>query len=91
MRGSSREKKKSRNEPSRRTVGDIFVLYRKAHAKRWQMLHKAVYVIAILAVLHFFWMRAGKNTEVYVYAAILCSLLGWRLWCWYRTARLPTA
>lgn len=54
-------------------------------AKRWQMLHKAVYVIAILAVLHFFWMRAGKNnfTEVYVYAAILGSLLGWRVW--YKT------
>jgi methionine sulfoxide reductase heme-binding subunit len=51
-------------------------------AKRWQMLHKAVYVIAILAVLHFFWMRAGKNnfTEVYVYAAILAALLGWRVW-----------
>jgi methionine sulfoxide reductase heme-binding subunit len=51
-------------------------------AKRWQMLHKAVYIIAILAVLHFFWMRAGKNnfTEVYVYAAILAALLGWRVW-----------
>jgi methionine sulfoxide reductase heme-binding subunit len=50
-------------------------------AKRWQMLHKAIYVIAVLAVLHFFWMRAGKNnfTEVAVYAAILSTLLGWRV------------
>jgi methionine sulfoxide reductase heme-binding subunit len=50
-------------------------------AKRWQTLHKAVYVIAVLAVLHFFWMRAGKNnfTEVAVYAAILSVLLGWRV------------
>jgi methionine sulfoxide reductase heme-binding subunit len=50
-------------------------------AKRWQMLHKAVYVIAGLAILHFFWMRAGKNNfaEVAVYAAILGVLLGWRL------------
>lgn len=50
-------------------------------AKRWQMLHKAVYVIAVLAVLHFFWMRAGKNNfaEVAVYAAILSVLLGWRV------------
>jgi sulfoxide reductase heme-binding subunit YedZ len=34
----------------------------------------------VLAVLHFFWMRAGKNnfTEVYVYAGILGVLLGWR-------------
>ena len=51
-------------------------------ARRWQRLHKAVYAIAGLAVLHFFWMRAGKNNfaEVFVYAAILGSLLGWRVW-----------
>ena len=50
-------------------------------AKRWQLLHKLVYVIAGLGILHFFWMRAGKNnfTEVFVYAAILALLLGWRL------------
>ena len=50
-------------------------------AKRWQALHKLVYVIAALGVLHFFWMRAGKNdfAEVAVYAAILAVLLGWRL------------
>lgn len=49
-------------------------------AKRWQLLHKLIYVVAVLAVLHFFWMRAGKNnfSEVYVYAAILALLLGWR-------------
>ena len=50
-------------------------------AKRWQLLHKLVYVVAGLAILHFFWMRAGKNNfaEVYVYAGILGTLLGWRL------------
>lgn len=51
-------------------------------AKRWQALHKLVYVIAGLGLLHFFWMRAGKNnfSEVFVYAAIIAVLLGWRLW-----------
>ncbi len=50
-------------------------------AKRWQMLHKLVYVIAGLGILHFFWMRAGKNNfaEVFVYAAIIAVLLGWRV------------
>jgi methionine sulfoxide reductase heme-binding subunit len=50
-------------------------------AKRWQRLHKAVYGVAGLAVLHFFWMRAGKNnfTEVGVYAGLLALLLGWRV------------
>jgi methionine sulfoxide reductase heme-binding subunit len=50
-------------------------------ARRWQALHRAVYLIAGLAVLHFFWMRAGKNDfgEVAVYAGVLAVLLGWRL------------
>ena len=51
-------------------------------AKRWQLLHKLVYVIAGLGILHFFWMRAGKNNfaEVFVYAGVLAVLLGWRVW-----------
>jgi sulfoxide reductase heme-binding subunit YedZ len=50
-------------------------------AKNWQRLHKAVYAVAGLAILHFFWMRAGKNNfaEVAVYAVILATLMGWRL------------
>jgi sulfoxide reductase heme-binding subunit YedZ len=51
-------------------------------ARRWQLLHRAVYGVAALAVLHFYWMRSGKNdfAEVAVYAAILGSLLAWRVW-----------
>lgn len=50
-------------------------------AKRWQWLHKLVYLVAGLGLLHFFWMRAGKNnfTEVFVYAAIVAALMGWRV------------
>ena len=56
-------------------------------AKRWQQLHKLVYVVAGLAILHFFWMRAGKNdfAEVAVYAGILAFLLGWRLRQFFRS------
>ena len=51
-------------------------------ARRWQQLHRAVYLVAGLAILHFFWMRAGKNNfgEVLLYAVILGALLAWRLW-----------
>jgi len=47
----------------------------------WRRLHRAVYLIAGLAILHFFWMRAAKNnlTEVAVYAAVLGMLLAWRV------------
>ncbi len=50
-------------------------------AKRWQALHKLVYVIVLLGLLHFFWMRAAKNNfaEVAVYAVVIAALLGWRL------------
>jgi methionine sulfoxide reductase heme-binding subunit len=50
-------------------------------AKRWQTLHKTIYAIALLALLHFFWMRSGKNdhAEVAVYAGIVAVLLGWRV------------
>ena len=49
-------------------------------APRWRKLHTLVYAVALLAILHFFWMRAGKNdfAEVAVYAAILGTLLAWR-------------
>ena len=54
-------------------------------AARWQMLHRAVYAVVLLGLLHFFWMRSGKNdyAEVAVYAAVIAVLLGWRLWWRY--------
>ncbi len=57
--------------------------------KRWQALHRAVYVAAGLALLHFFWMRAGKNNfaEVGVYAAIVLALLAWRVWHRWKSPR----
>ena len=62
-------------------------------AKRWQLLHKLVYVIAGLGLLHFFWMRAGKNdfAEVFVYAAIIAVLLGWRFLQFLKKKRLYPA
>jgi sulfoxide reductase heme-binding subunit YedZ len=50
-------------------------------AKRWQMLHRLVYAVVLLGLLHFFWMRASKNNvaEVAVYAAIIGMLIGWRI------------
>lgn len=49
-------------------------------ASRWRALHKSVYAIVLLGLLHFFWMRAAKNNfaEVAVYAMVIAVLLGWR-------------
>ena len=50
-------------------------------AARWRALHRSVYVVAVLGILHFFWMRAGKNdfAEVLWYGTLLAGLLGWRI------------
>ena len=52
------------------------------HCGHVKMLHRSIYLIAGLALLHFFWMRAGKNNfdEVLVYAAIIAMLLFARVW-----------
>ncbi|MDM0088381.1 MULTISPECIES: protein-methionine-sulfoxide reductase heme-binding subunit MsrQ [unclassified Variovorax] len=62
-------------------------------AKRWQRLHKLVYLIAGLGLLHFFWMRAGKNNfaEVFVYAGIVAALLAWRVWHFVRQKKQKPA
>lgn len=54
---------------------------RRLGGKAWRNLHRLVYVVAPLALLHFFWMRAGKQdfAEVMVYAVILGVLLFDRL------------
>ena len=50
-------------------------------AARWKALHRLVYAIVLLGLLHFFWMRAAKHNfgEWSVYAALVAVLLGWRL------------
>lgn len=61
-------------------------------ARRWQVLHRLVYAIVLLGLLHFFWMRSAKNNfaEVAVYAAIVAILLGWRVNHW-RQSRMRNA
>jgi methionine sulfoxide reductase heme-binding subunit len=50
-------------------------------AARWKLLHRLVYAVVLLGLLHFFWMRSAKNnfTEPALYAAVVALLLGWRL------------
>jgi len=46
--------------------------------KNWTRLHKLVYVIAVLGVLHFLWLVKADVLEPLVYAVILLILLGYR-------------
>ena len=46
---------------------------------RWILLHRLIYIIAMLAVLHFWWMVKADTREPAIYALILAGLLGIRL------------
>lgn len=47
---------------------------------RWQRLHKLVYVIGLLAALHFFLRVKRDLDEPLTYAYVILALLGVRLW-----------
>lgn len=54
--------------------------------RHWQTLHKLIYPIAALAILHFWWMKAGKHDLILpkIYGAIVVVLLAWRVIVWLR-------
>lgn len=57
---------------------------RRLGGRNWQRLHRLVYAIAVLAVIHFWWQRAAKNDlgEPFVYSLVVGLLLGVRLLRW---------
>jgi len=48
--------------------------------KRWQQLHYLVYAIAILGVIHFYWLVKSDITRPAQYGLVLALLLGYRLY-----------
>lgn len=47
--------------------------------KRWQKLHRLVYVVAVLGVLHFYWLVKADTLEPLIFAGVLAVLLAFRL------------
>ncbi|MDF3835013.1 protein-methionine-sulfoxide reductase heme-binding subunit MsrQ [Cupriavidus basilensis] len=70
--------------PLAATSADAMV--RRLGGKRWQCLHRAVYAIAVLAILHYWWHKAGKHdfATVSIYAAAVFGMLAMRAWWWWR-------
>jgi sulfoxide reductase heme-binding subunit YedZ len=60
-------------------------MIKRLGGKRWQWLHKLIYVIAPLAVLHFWWMKSAKNNlaQPTLFLVIVALLLGLRFY-WSR-------
>ena len=61
----------------------------KRLGRNWQRLHRSVYLIGVLAILHFLWLvKANNILEPLLYGLILVVLLGYRLWFSYRHSRV---
>jgi len=63
---------------------------RRLGGKRWQALHRLIYVSAILAVIHYYWLVKSAIIRPLTYAALLAILLLFRIivWFWF-TKRHP--
>ncbi len=63
----------------------------KAMGRYWKALHRWVYLVALLAIVHYWLHKAGKNdfVEVTIYGAVVAALLGWRLWRYWRRSVKP--
>ena len=54
----------------------------KRMGRHWPQLHRLVYLIAALGVLHYLWLVKTDIREPLLYAGLLSGLLGYRLWWW---------
>ena len=59
-------------------------MIKRLGGRRWQALHRAVYAIAVFAMLHYWWMVKKDITQPAIYAAVLALLLGLRLFWAFR-------
>jgi methionine sulfoxide reductase heme-binding subunit len=55
---------------------------RRLGGRRWQMLHRAIYISAICGVIHYYWLVKSAVLRPLTYAAIVAVLLLWRLGDW---------
>lgn len=60
-------------------------MQRRLGGKRWQQLHRLVYVIAVGGVIHYMWLVKKDITQPVLYGLVLAALLGLR-WIWRRRA-----
>ncbi len=65
-------------------------MVRRLGGKRWQQLHRLIYLIAPLGILHFWWMKAGKNDfeQPILFGTIVAFLLLLRVYWSVMRARL---
>jgi methionine sulfoxide reductase heme-binding subunit len=63
---------------------------RRLGGKRWQLLHRAIYLSAISGVIHYYWLVKSDHRKPLQYAALVALLLGWRIVMWLNNRRQNT-
>lgn len=56
---------------------------RRLGGRRWQMLHRAIYLAAICGVIHYYWLVKSDLRKPLFYGALVAILLLWRLGTWF--------
>ncbi|HWQ68991.1 MAG TPA: protein-methionine-sulfoxide reductase heme-binding subunit MsrQ [Patescibacteria group bacterium] len=59
-------------------------MVKRLGGKNWRRLHRLIYLIGLLGVLHYLWLAKKGVNDPFFYAGILAVLLGIRLWDWAR-------
>jgi methionine sulfoxide reductase heme-binding subunit len=62
---------------------------RRLGGKRWQLLHRLVYVTAVCGVVHYYWLVKSDIRLPVFYGLLVALVLGWRLWVRTRAAAPP--
>lgn len=62
---------------------------RRLGGKRWQMLHRAIYIAAVAGVIHYYWKVKSDVRMPVFYGVLVAILLLWRLFDWYFKRRSP--
>jgi sulfoxide reductase heme-binding subunit YedZ len=57
-------------------------MIRRLGGRRWQMLHRLIYVSAIAGVIHYYWLVKSDVRKPLMYAFMVAILLAWRLGTW---------
>ena len=55
---------------------------RRLGGKRWQMLHRLIYVTAVLGVIHYYWLVKSNVRKPLFYGFLVAILLMWRVGTW---------
>lgn len=56
---------------------------RRLGGRRWQALHRLIYITAVAGVIHYYWLVKSDVRAPLVYVSLVAILLTWRIAVWF--------